>query len=53
MEVAKEAKFQVVLVRRSDNRTEFDPNLANDTPVIENLGDIEFIDDVNQPKDCC
>lgn len=53
MEVAKEVKFQVVLVKRPDNPIEFDPIIIKDTPIITNLRDIEFIDDVNQTRSCC
>lgn len=53
MEVAKEVKFQVVLVKRPDNVQTIDPNIVKDTPIVTKITDIEFIDDVNQAKDCC
>ena len=54
MEVAKEVKFQVVLVKRSDNNVQqIDADIVKDTPIITKITDIEFIDDLNQAKDCC
>ena len=53
MEVAKDVKFQVVLVRRPDNEIELDPEIVKDTPIISSLQEIEFVDDTTKPKDCC
>ena len=53
MEVAKEVKFQVVLVKRPDNDVEYDPEIVKDTPVITSLSELEFADDTAQAKDCC
>ena len=51
--MAKDVKFQVVLVKRPDNEVQFDPEVVKDTPIISNLLDIEFVDDTSKPKDCC
>lgn len=53
MKVAKEVKFQVILIKRPDNNVEFDPSQIQDTPVINRMDDIEFVDDQNRMKDCC